>query len=66
MLPDRLLWELADVVDESLLTLGKRRYINEEYSADEFEEVLYAFPCTPGFSARSALRLPRTRRRRAA
>ncbi len=43
-LPDALLWELADKVDESLLTLGKRRYINSEFTADQFEEVLCAFP----------------------
>jgi len=44
LLPDSILWDLAERVDESLLTLGKRRYINDEFSADQFEEVLYAFP----------------------
>jgi hypothetical protein len=43
-LADSLLWRLADQVPEALLTLGKRRFLNAPYTADQFEEVLYAYP----------------------
>lgn len=44
LLTDRLLWRLADVVPESLLTLAKRRFHSETCASDRFEEVLHAFP----------------------
>lgn len=43
-LTDAALWRLAGWVDEALLTLSKRRYVSAEHTADQFEEVLYAFP----------------------
>lgn len=43
-LPDRLLWRFAEHVDEALLTLAKRRFVDDFYSADQFEEVLHSFP----------------------
>ncbi len=42
-LSDRDLWKLVDV-DEALLKLACRRYTSASYSADAFEEVLYAKP----------------------
>lgn len=42
-LPDAVLWELSDKVPEALLTLGKRRYLNNEFNADQFYEVLSSF-----------------------
>lgn len=43
-LSDRLLWQLAEVVPESLLTLAKRRFLANTCAPDRFEEVLHAFP----------------------
>lgn len=43
-LSDRLLWRLSDDVPEALATLAIRRYVDSEYDADAFEEVLHAFP----------------------
>lgn len=43
-LSDAALWRLAGRVDEALLTLAKRRYVSERCTADQFEEVLHAFP----------------------
>jgi hypothetical protein len=43
-LSDRLLWQLAEVVPESLLTLAKRRFLSDTCVPDRFEEVLHAFP----------------------
>lgn len=42
-LHDAMLWSLAGRVDEALLTLAKRRYVHDEYTADDFEEVLHAY-----------------------
>lgn len=44
MLSDRLLWRLAERVDEALLTLAKRRYEDPVYDHSAFEEVLNSFP----------------------
>lgn len=41
---DKFLWFMSDKVDEALLTLGKRRWLNERYTADQVEEVLHSFP----------------------
>ena len=41
---DRILWRLAEEVDEALLTLAIRRFASPEYTTGEFEEVLYAHP----------------------
>lgn len=41
-LSDRMLFRLMDEVVEALLTLAKRRYINDRYTPDQFEEVLHA------------------------
>ena len=42
-LADRWLWKLSDHVEEAKLTLALRRYINPAWSADQSEEVIYAF-----------------------
>ena len=41
-LSDRMLFRLIDEVVEALLTLAKRRYVNDRYTPDQFEEVLHA------------------------
>lgn len=43
-LSEARLWSLAPLVDESLLTLAKRRYVNDGFDEHQFEEVLHAFP----------------------
>lgn len=43
-LPDQYHWKLAEHWDEALLTLANRRYLRSEYSPDQFEEILHAFP----------------------
>jgi len=43
-LSDARLWALADEVDEALLTLAKRRYLNDRYDQWAFKEVLHAYP----------------------
>lgn len=42
-LPDKYLWELANEVEEAILTLGKRYYTNPNYSDKEFELMLDKF-----------------------
>ena len=42
-LPDRYLWKLADKMEESAITLGKRMYIGEKYTCEEFEDFLNKF-----------------------
>lgn len=42
-LSDRHLWMLGGQVEEAATTLAIRRYVNNEYSADQFEEVLHSF-----------------------
>ncbi|MCA9280278.1 MAG: hypothetical protein H6815_05865 [Phycisphaeraceae bacterium] len=45
---DAVLWRLADDYEEAMLTLAKRRYVNDAYSVDQFAEVLSAFPTQRG------------------
>lgn len=45
-LPDKYLWMLTQYAEEALITLGKRYFISDNYSVEEFSSLLKQAPST--------------------